>query len=947
MAQDTIDKIINIQFRYSDLIKGWEAASTAIDTAKAKLQKFKEAGDSEGVAKQAQIIKALRTEMSAYTREIQANIREEVKLNGSVENLRAGIQKLTAQYNKLGREERNNAKIGGELSAKIREMQTELNEANASLLNFRDNVGNYASAAKGFTPLAFQVQQLAREFPSLTMSAQQFFLAISNNLPMLADELTRARMANKALRAEGKATIPVSRQVISSIFSWQTALVVGITLLTAYGKEIGTWVKGLFSAGDALSDVAQYTQDLNRAIENSRSELKREFDALREAKKGTAEYAAARKVIEDKYEDYLSNQKEEIRNLEDQKAAYDALASSITAAAIAKGLEESNANASEEYGEAMDKAFKGVQDKFIKKFGREAGIAYFTEFRAGLNSEIPELKERAEEIYRMFNENTTKTRTTMAGNRPVVSEYVEVSNELESTLNKVRDATDQYNETLSANKIAMKTLMDMYKISADDINGQGEAIKDLIKRKEQELADINKEIATTEDEIISRNKRAEAVENEIKRLKELGRTNEKAQEAANKIARQAAKTQLDLEKQLSKSILELRQASLEKDLELSRLRFSWERQELENKLKYDKTLTAESREAINQLILNMEERRYKEESEIRQRWSDKEFEEEARNVENRIKMRIKVQEEMDKLSLAQVKNRNYAGLIGDDKDARIKAQQAVANEELRIAQSKYDAISQMDEEQWSAQYGSIQAYEMARLDAENNVQDAIKKTTDLSIASQNQAIKVQLDELAAASSLVGSLRGLFGALGDDLEAFAIAEQALAVAQIIIDAQKATMEAMVASFQLGPIAGPIWFATQKGIITAQAAIASATTLAQAIPSFFSEGGLVTGPGTGTSDSIPAMLSNGEAVMTAQAVNDWGAMLSAMNVASGGNAIQVSNLPQRDDGMKGMERMMERALMNMPAPIVSVVDINKGQKRVKVQNSLGKLGRKKYK
>ena len=478
------------------------------------------------------------------------------------------------------------------------------------------------------------------------------------------------------------------------------------------------------------------------------------------------------------------------------------------------------------------------------------------------------------------------------------------------------------------------------------INGQGEAIKDLIKRKEQELADINKEIATTEDEIISRNKRAEAVENEIKRLKELGRTNEKAQEAANKIARQAARTQLDLEKQLSKSILELRQASLEKDLELSRLRFSWERQELENKLKYDKTLTAESREAINQLILNMEERRYKEESEIRQRWSDKEFEEEARNAENRIKMRIKVQEEMDKLSLAQVKNRNYAGLIGDDKDARIKAQQAVANEELRIAQSKYDAISQMDEEQWSAQYGSIQAYEMARLDAENNVQDAIKKTTDLSIASQNQAIKVQLDELAAASSLVGSLRGLFGALGDDLEAFAIAEQALAVAQIIIDAQKATMEAMVASFQLGPIAGPIWFATQKGIITAQAAIASATTLAQAIPSFFSEGGLVTGPGTGTSDSIPAMLSNGEAVMTAQAVNDWGAMLSAMNVASGGNAIQVSNLPQRNDGMRGMKAMIREAMLEMPAPRVAVVDIIKGEKRVKVQNSLGKLGRKKY-
>lgn len=944
MAQDSIHKIITIEIEYSKLIKGWAEAQKVIDETRQSIKNLKkeDADYYEKMARYKAVIRDNTDAQRQYMKQINEQVKKDAQLDGSVNKLRNDISKLTKEYYALSEADRKSAK-GMKMAEQVRNMQTEVNKAEQDLLNFRSNVGNYASA---LSPLSFQVQQVTRELPSLTMSAQQFFLAISNNLPMLADELKRASANNKALRAEGKMTIPVFRQVISSIFSWQTALVVGITLLTAYGKEIGAWVKGLFSAGNALSDVAQYTQDLNRAIENSRSELKREFDALREAKKGTAEYAAARKVIEDKYEDYLSNQKEEIRNLEDQKAAYDALASSITAAAIAKGLEESNANASEEYGEAMDKAFEGVQDKFIKKFGREAGIAYFTEFRAGLNSEIPELKERAEEIYRMFNENTTKTRTTMAGNRPVVSEYVEVSNELESTLNKVRDATDRYNEALSANKIAMKTLMDMYKISTDDINGQGEAIKDLIKRKEQELADINKEIATTEDEIISRNKRAEAVENEIKRLKELGRTNEKAQEAANKIARQAARTQLDLEKQLSKSILELRQASLEKDLELSRLRFSWERQELENKLKYDKTLTAESREAINQLILNMEERRYKEESEIRQRWSDKEFEEEARNAENRIKMRIKVQEEMDKLSLAQVKNRNYAGLIGDDKDARIKAQQAVANEELRIAQSKYDAISQMDEEQWSAQYGSIQAYEMARLDAENNVQDAIKKTTDLSIASQNQAIKVQLDELAAASSLVGSLRGLFGALGDDLEAFAIAEQALAVTQIIIDAQKATMEAMVASFQLGPIAGPIWFATQKGIITAQAAIASATTLAQAIPSFFSEGGLVTGPGTGTSDSIPAMLSNGEAVMTAQAVNDWGAMLSAMNVASGGNAIQVSNLPQRNDGMRGMKAMIREAMLEMPAPRVAVVDIIKGEKRVKVQNSLGKLGRKKY-
>lgn len=946
MAQDSIHKVITIEIEYSKLIKSWAEAQKVIDETRRSIKNLKkeDADYYEKMARYKAVIRENTDAQRQYMKQINEQVKKDAQLDGSVNKLRNDISKLTKEYYALSEADRKSAK-GMKMAEQVRNMQTEVNKAEQDLLNFRSNVGNYASA---LSPLSFQVQQVARELPSLTMSAQQFFLAISNNLPMLADELKRASANNKALRAEGKMTIPVFRQVISSIFSWQTALVVGITLLTAFGKEIGTWVKGLFSAGDALSDVAQYTQDLNRAIENSRSELKREFDALREAKKGTAEYAAARKVIEDKYGDYLSNQKEEIRNLEDQKAAYDALAGSITAAAIAKGLEESNANASEEYGKTMDKAFEGVQDKFIKKFGREAGIAYFTEFRAGLNSEIPELKERAQEIYALFEDapdgmNIIDTwREIFTGQKIGSTSH----NELESTLNKVRDATDRYNEALSANKIAMKTLMDMYKISADDINGQGEAIKDLIKRKEQELADINKEIATTEDEIISRNKRVEAVENEIKRLKELGRTNEKAQEAANKIARQSAKTQLDLEKQLLKSILELRQASLEKDLELSRLRFSWERQELENKLKYDKTLTAESREAINQLILNMEERRYKEESEIRQRWSDKEFEEEARNAENRIKMRFNAQNKLQTIRQKEAQLSNYDILHTSDPNKDIEknaAKMNIAQQQMDAAQNKLSEIQSMSEETYTALYGGVLEWRNAELDAQKAVAEAKQQVNDI----QLQGIELQEKEtqmsIQSAQQMVGALEELAEAAGADAGVVAM----LAIAESAAAMGTALHKAFSSS-------ATVW----DGIAGAVAAISTITTIITQIKSLnssaeeerskyrYASGGLVTGPGTGTSDSIPAMLSNGEAVMTAQAVNDWGAMLSAMNVASGGNAIQVSNLPQRNDGMRGMKAMIREAMLEMPAPIVSVVDINKGQKRVKVQNSLGKLGRKKY-
>ena len=413
-----------------------------------------------------------------------------------------------------------------------------------------------------------------------------------------------------------------------------------------------------------------------------------------------------------------------------------------------------------------------------------------------------------------------------------------------------------------------------------------------------------------------------------------------------KARQQAAKTQLDLEKQLSKSILELRQASLEKDLELSRLRFSWERQELENKLKYDKTLTAESREAINKLILNMEERRYKEESEIRQRWSDKELEEEARNAENRIKMRFNAQNKLQTIRQKEAQLPNYDILHTSDPNKDIEknaAKMDIAQQQMDAAQNKLSEIQSMSEETYTALYGGVLEWRNAELDAQKAVAEAKQQVNDI----QLQGIKLQEKEtqmsIQSAQQMVGALEELAEAAGADAGVVAM----LAIAESAAAMGTALHKAFSSS-------ATVW----DGIAGAVAAISTITTIITQIKSLnssaeeerskyrYASGGLVTGPGTGTSDSIPAMLSNGEAVMTAQAVNDWGAMLSAMNVASGGNAIQVSNLPQRNDGMKGMERMMERVLMNMPAPIVSVVDINKGQKRVKVQNSLGKLGRKKY-
>lgn len=795
MAQNEIHKIITIEFKNSDLIKGWEAASAAIDTAKVKLQEFKKAGDSEGVAKQTQLIKALRTEMSAYTREIQANIREEINLNGSVEKLRAGVQALTAQYNKLSREERNNADVGGKLSSQIREMQTELNEANASLLNFRDNVGNYASAAKGFTPLTFQAQQLAREMPSLTMSFQQFFLAISNNLPMFADELTRARMANKALRAEGKPTVSVFKQVLSAIGSWQTALVVGITLLTAYGKEIGAWVKGLFTAKEAALSMAEAQDKVN--------------DALKKDGYGIGEQIAKVKELQMQWRALGDDLKARKQFIVDNKDAFDDLGVKVTNVNDAENLLVTNTG------------------DFINALSMRARAAAGMKLAAeAYEKALIKQQEIEEEIKKGYTTTISSAGGSFGGGFTKVN----------------RAYTKAEEEELKAPVRALEAQAEAYlNVSVESQNTASEILK-----------------------------------------------NAGIEEAANDKVNEKIKKGITLAEQRAQAVKAARE-SIVKDITA-----------IGNAL--DKELADAFKAGDSDITKGLESQ----------------LEEQARKFQNRL---------------------TEATLSGGSLGAA-KETIAIAKEQL----AQLDDIASNEELINRLGWDDVEL-QRQRLDLRMQIANAEQSIAREQDRTAQESARQTAQTLSGLSGMTGAFSAMFDALGGEGERYAEFSKALAIFQVMLAQAQAIANAVAAGSQAPWFMLPITIASSIAAVIAAIAQATKITDSAETPKYAS-GGLVTGPGTGTSDSIPAMLSNGEAVMTAQAVNDWGAMLSAMNVASGGNAIQVSNLPQRNDGMKGMERMMERALMNMPAPIVSVVDINKGQKRVKVQNSLGKLGRKKY-
>ena len=144
------------------------------------------------------------------------------------------------------------------------------------------------NAQRQFNGLHNSIQQMAREMPSLAMGPQMFFLAISNNLPIFTDELARARKEYDELQKSGKKGTPVWKQVLSSLFSWQTAMTTGIMLLVMYGDEIWEWTKDLFSAKKgvdefsiSLKEMTEIEKDGRAQMVRTRFELKSVIDEIK------------------------------------------------------------------------------------------------------------------------------------------------------------------------------------------------------------------------------------------------------------------------------------------------------------------------------------------------------------------------------------------------------------------------------------------------------------------------------------------------------------------------------------------------------------------------------------------------------------------------------------------------------------------------------------------
>lgn len=219
------------------------------------------------------VLKATTDLQRQLTNVTRIGTKEINEADSSYNALSRTLSILKEDYKKLGDGiEREN------LGKKIQDVNDRLKALDASTGVYSRNVGNYSSM---FSNFQFQIQQVAREIPSLSNGFNTFFLAISNNLPMLSDEFARVRAEIKSLKAEGKQVPSLFNVISKSVFSWQTALVALLTMLTLYGKDILKWGQNMLSAARNTDAVTTATRNLNKAMQDENDTLADNLTAIR------------------------------------------------------------------------------------------------------------------------------------------------------------------------------------------------------------------------------------------------------------------------------------------------------------------------------------------------------------------------------------------------------------------------------------------------------------------------------------------------------------------------------------------------------------------------------------------------------------------------------------------------------------------------------------------
>lgn len=393
------------------------------------------------------------------------------KLQAKLNNSMAGsYNALSAQYelnkikmNNLSQSYLENTEAGKRLVKQTAEIYAAMDKYQKSTGKHTLSVGNYKQAFDG---LGFSVSQVARELPSLAISANTFFLAISNNIPMVIDEIQKLRAANEAAAKAGEAQVSITGKLIKSMFSFNTVMVLVLTAFSLWGKDITNWIGSLFTGKKRVESLTGSLKHMADAMQNARLETAKEtlklnllYKTATNNAKSTNERTKAVKALKKEYPEYFKNLSDEEIKLGKASKAYKEATKAITENAKARA--------------ALDKITE-LQKEFIDTDQKRIGL---------LTKQVQAQEElaKAEQYTAKVSSTITATSTQAA------SQYYAAT---ASNVNKLKDDIKEYGDEAERlakrQNILTKSMENLTKlVSVDSVTGK-DTTKDS-KKKEFDL----------------------------------------------------------------------------------------------------------------------------------------------------------------------------------------------------------------------------------------------------------------------------------------------------------------------------------------------------------------------------------------------------------------------------------------------------------------------------
>lgn len=212
-----------------------------------------------------QLVK-LRGELSTEAKLRELDIQLKNTQAGSYDQLSLQYRRNKIELNAMGSEMRTLTERGKNLEKETLELYKRMVALQEATGNHKLSVGNYTKVWDG---LGFSISQVVRELPNAAVGMNTLFLALSNNIPIVIDEIKKLKEANAAAVATGKPTKSVIGAITSALFSWHTALIIGITVLTNYGDEIWAWTKKLITGKEAVMSLAEAQKNIAKELEST------------------------------------------------------------------------------------------------------------------------------------------------------------------------------------------------------------------------------------------------------------------------------------------------------------------------------------------------------------------------------------------------------------------------------------------------------------------------------------------------------------------------------------------------------------------------------------------------------------------------------------------------------------------------------------------------------